>query len=129
MKLMAVDFGEKRVGIASTDESGEFALPRLTLANDAELLDKVIEFKIREGIERVVMGESRNFAGAPNEIMAAVENFKKNLEAAGIEVVLHPEIFTTMEARRLQGQTDLTDASAAALILKSYIDSGYNKAA
>ncbi len=129
MKLMALDFGEKRVGVASTDDSGEFALPRLTLPNDAELLDKVLEFKNREGIGRVVIGESKNYSGEANKIMSAVHNFKKELEERGVEVVFQPEILTTMEARQIQGQTELTDASAAALILKSYIDSGYNKEA
>lgn len=124
---MALDFGEKRVGLASTDDSGEFALPRQTLPNDAELLDKVLAFKLKEGIEKVILGESRNLDGKPNQIMSSVENFKRALEERGVEVVLHPEIFTTVEARRLQGQTDLTDASAASLILKSYIDTVYNK--
>lgn len=127
MKLMALDFGEKRVGVASTDELGEFALPRLTLKNDADLLDKVLEFKLKGGIERVVIGESKNLDGTPNAIMSLVNNFKTKLEERGAEVVLHPEIFTTVEARRLQGNNALNDASAAALILKSYLDSGYNK--
>ncbi len=127
MKLMALDFGTKRVGIASTDESGEFALPRVVLPNDETLLDKTLEFIAKEGVEKVVMGDSRNFQGAPNQIMQEVEEFKKKLEDRGVKVILHPEIMTTVEARHLQGQSDLTDASAAALILKSFIDSGYNK--
>lgn len=127
MKLMALDFGEKRVGVASTDDSGEFALPRLTLPNDEHLLEAVLEFKEREGIEKVVIGESKNFKGEANTIMIAVETFKKALEEKGVEVLFQPEIMTTMEARQIQGQTDLTDASAAALILKSYLDTVYNK--
>ena len=127
MKLMALDFGEKRVGVASTDDSGEFALPRLTLPNDEYLLEAVLEFKRKEGIEKIIIGESKNFSGQPNSIMALIEDFKKKLEVVGVEVVFQPEILTTMEARQIQGQTDLTDASAAALILKSYLDTVYNK--
>ena len=123
---MALDFGEKRVGVASTDESGSFALPRETFDNDEHLLDKVLEYKLKEGIERVVMGESKNLDGTPNTIMSSIEKFKKALEERGVEVVLHPEVFSTMEARRIQGNTQFTDASAAAIILKSYLDSGYN---
>ena len=124
---MALDFGTKRVGLASTDESGQFALPRETLSNDQDLLEKVLEYKEKEGIEKVIMGESRNLDGTPNAIFSEIEKFKTALEARGVEVVLHPEVFTTMEARQIQGQTELTDASAAALILKNYIDSVYNK--
>lgn len=127
MKLMGIDFGSLRVGIASTDESGQFALPRATLPNDSELLDKVLEMKEKEGIEKIVIGESRNLDGSANPILSEINDFKKSLESRGAEVVFHPEIFTTMEARRIQGNTEMTDASAAALILKSYIESVYNR--
>ena len=123
MKVMALDYGEKRVGLASTDDTGHFALPRAVLQNDESLLEKVLAFKIKEGIAKVVIGESRNLDGSPNPILTEIEKFKKTLEEKGVEVALHPEVFTTMEARQLQGQTAMTDASAAALILKSYLDS------
>ena len=120
---MAIDYGEKRVGIASTDESGAFALPRAVWQNDGELIGKVAKFKDEEGIGLVIVGESRNYKGDPNPIMAEAEKFRLGLESLGVKTVLHPEILTTMEARQLQGQTEMTDAAAAALILKSYIDS------
>ncbi|MDP2642096.1 MAG: Holliday junction resolvase RuvX [bacterium] len=123
MKLMAIDYGTKRVGIASTDESGEFALPRAVWPNDETLLDKVLELKEDEAVEKIIIGESKNFKGKANPIQQEIEKFKNRLEERGAEVVLHPEVLTTLEARQIQGQTDMTDASAAALILKSYIDS------
>lgn len=126
MRLMAIDYGSKRVGIASTDSTGGFALPRLVLPNNDELLQKVLEFKMKEGIEKVVMGESKNLDGRPNMIMEEARKFKKRLEESGVEVVWHPEVFTTMEARQIQGSNDLTDASAAAIILKSFLDSTQN---
>lgn len=124
---MAIDYGEKRVGIASTDETGRFALPRAVWANDKDLLGKVLKFKSDEGIEKIVIGESRNFEGKTNLIQKEIESFKSELEERGVEVVFHPEILTTREARQLQGQTEMTDASAAALILKSFLDTVYNK--
>ena len=123
---MAIDYGLKRVGIASTDESGSFALPRMVLPNDSLLIDKVIDFKNKEGIGRIIVGKSHDFEGRPNPIMHEVEKFTEALENRGIDIAYHPEALTTMEARQIQGGTDMTDASAAALILKSYIDSGYN---
>jgi len=122
MRLMAIDYGRMRVGIASTDESGRFALPRFVLPNNKELLEKIIEFKMKEGIERIVIGESKNFLGQPNLIQKDIENLQKSLEERGVETVLHPEVFTTQEAVRLQGVNDLTDASAAAIILKDYLE-------
>jgi len=123
MKIMAIDFGTKRVGIASTDESGRFALPRLVLPNTPDLVEKVLEFKNQNEIERVVVGESKNLKGEPNSVMSEVNQLCEELRKRGVDVVLHPEIFTTMEARQIQGNTSMTDASAAALILKNYLDS------
>jgi putative Holliday junction resolvase len=127
MRLLAIDYGSKRVGIASTDETGHFALPRAVWPNDATLLDKVLKLKDEEGDEKIIVGESRNFEGLANPIQKDIERFKSQLEARGVEVILHPEVFTTVEARRLQGQTDMTDSSAAALILKSFLETVYNK--
>jgi len=127
MKLMAIDYGEKRVGIASTDDSGQFALPRAVFPNDKDLIDKIVEFMDMEGIEKIVMGESRNFQGKLNPISHEIGKLKTELEKRGASVVLHPEILTTVEARRLQGNTAMTDASAASLILKNFIETVYNK--
>ena len=120
---MAIDYGAKHVGIASTDDSGNFALPRLVLENDKTLFDKIIKFKEDGKIEKIIIGESKNLDGKANPVQKEIERFKNELEERGIEVISHPEIFTTVEARRLQGETKMTDASAAALILKSYLDS------
>jgi len=127
MRFMAIDYGEKRVGVASTDESGSFALPRAVLDNDATLLEKVIRFKEENKIDKIILGESKNFLGEDNLIQKKILEFKTELEEKGAEVLMHPEILTTMEARQIQGQTNMTDASAAALILKSFLETMYNK--
>jgi RNase H-fold protein (predicted Holliday junction resolvase) len=123
-KLMALDYGSKRVGIASTNETGEYALPRAVWPNDKHLITKIIEFKAENNIEKVIIGESKNLKQQANKIQHQILGLKEELEKEGIEVVLHPEIYTSLEAERLQGRHELIDASAAALILKSYIDSG-----
>lgn len=126
MKLMAIDYGDKRVGIASTDESGHFALPREVWPNDEMLIERVMRFKKENGVEKVIIGDSRNYKGEPNPIMDKIRKFKTDLNDLGVEALLHPEVLTTMEARQIQGQTGMTDASAAALILKNYIETVYN---
>jgi RNase H-fold protein (predicted Holliday junction resolvase) len=85
-----------------------------------------MEFINQEKIEKVVIGESRNFQGQPNAILSQAEIFKTELEKRGVSTIFHPEVLTTVEARRLQGNTLMTDASAAALILKNFLDSRYN---
>lgn len=119
---MGIDFGEKRVGIASTDDSGEFALPRAVLPNTDSLLEEVVHLAREWQIEKIVVGESKNLDGTPNPIQKDAEAFVELLRAQGLETEFHPEVYTSLEASRLQGDIDLLDASAAALILKSYID-------
>lgn len=123
MRIIGIDYGSKRVGVASTDESGSFALPRAVWANDAELIEKILKLKEEEGAEKVVLGESKNLDNIPNSIQEEIAKFKNSLEERGIEVILHPEVYTSKEARHLQGENEMHDASAAALILKSYLDS------
>ena len=130
MKLMAIDYGARRVGIASTNESGDFALPRAVWPNDRTLMDKILKFKEDEKIEKIIIGESRDLNGCSNPIQKAIAKFKSEIEERlstqtnNVKVLYHPEVFTTLEARRLRGQTEMIDASAAAIILKSYLDSG-----
>lgn len=119
---MAIDYGTKRVGIASTDASGEFALPRAVWPNDKRLIDKVMELIQAEGIEQVIVGEPKDFNMQANPVGEKISKFKTELEKRGVTTLYHPELFTTVEARRIQGTTVMTDASAAALILKSYIE-------
>ena len=122
MRIIALDYGHKKVGVASTDESGVFALPRAVWPNDKHLLEKVLELKEKERVEKIIIGESKNFDNNPNPIAEKVNKFKEELERRGVKVELHPEIFTTVEARQIQGNNEMTDASAAALILKNYIE-------
>ena len=127
MRYMAIDYGEKRVGVASTDETGHFALPRIVISNDQNLLENILKFKSENQIDKIVLGESKDFKGNANPIQTKIHDLKNELENVGVEVIFHPEIMTTVEARHLQGQTDMTDASAAALILKSFLETVYNK--
>ena len=122
MRVIALDYGHKKVGVASTDESGVFALPRAVWPNDKHLLEKVLELKEKERVEKIIIGESKNFDNNPNPIAEKVNKFKEELERREVKVELHPEIFTTVEARQIQGNNEMTDASAAALILKNYIE-------
>lgn len=70
----------------------------------------------------VVMGESRDYQGQINTIMWQIEGFKKQLETIGFKVEYEPEFMTSVQAGRITGENDMLDASAAAIILQSYLD-------
>ncbi len=120
---MGIDFGSKKVGIAITDENGSMAFPHSVLANDKSLLSNITDLIDKEGIKEIVIGHSLDLAGNPNPIHSQVEEFIADITMrSGIPIHLQPEQFTTQEAIRIQGRNKKTDASAAAIILESFIE-------
>jgi putative Holliday junction resolvase len=123
MRYLGIDFGQKRVGLALSDEDGKMAFPHSVIANGKNLLEEIERTIRRERIGAIVLGESLDFRGEPNKIMAQIEGFKKELEQkTGLPVHLEPEFLTSAQAERIQGKTEMHDASAAAIILQSYLD-------
>ncbi len=122
MKILGIDYGSKRVGLATADTDSGMAFPRSVMNNDKDLLKTVLEIVKKEKISKVVLGESKNLDGTENAIMEGIRKFKGLLEAESVEVVLQPEFYSTYGATRIQGDSDMIDASAAAIILQSYID-------
>ena len=139
MKYLGIDYGLKNVGIAVSDEDGLLAFPKIVLDNDKKLFESIIKIIEEDGVEAVVVGESLNFAGEPNPIMKKIVLFKEKLEKE-IDLPVHwqKELFTSAEAEQIQGRPlrnirkgdrkeksvslEKNDASAAALILRSYLD-------
>lgn len=99
MKILGIDYGSKRVGIAISDEE-KIAFPFVILNNDLSLNDKIIEICENEKISSMVLGESLNSSGIKNKIMGSVEEFKKNIEmATDIPVYYEKEFMTSLFAR------------------------------
>ncbi|PIR45644.1 MAG: hypothetical protein COV09_00275 [Candidatus Vogelbacteria bacterium CG10_big_fil_rev_8_21_14_0_10_50_13] len=122
MRLLGIDYGARRVGLALSDPAGIIAVPHSVFDNDRYLLAKVLKLCEAEGVEQVVLGESLTFAGRPNPIMAKITKFKEGLEGQGLKVWLEPEYLTTSEANRETGEDNFSDARSAALILRSYLE-------
>ncbi len=122
MRYLGIDFGEKRVGIALSDEEGKLAFPKAVLANDSDLLKNIVDWCMQNGVETVVMGESRNYQGQINPIMWKIDGFRKQLEMMGKKVVFEPEFMSSSQASQIIGENQMIDASAAAIILQSYLD-------
>jgi len=121
--MLGIDYGSKRVGIALGESEHKMAFPKEVLPRTDDLVQKILELCLKEKVEGIVIGESRDFKGEENKIMKAVHALKENLEnETGLPVFYQLEFLTSAEARRLQGKNDMLDASAAALILKSYFD-------
>jgi putative Holliday junction resolvase len=135
MRHMGIDYGAKRVGLATSDDNGVFAFPFKILKNDTMLVDTIHNICGEENISAIVIGESTDLSGAPNKIMGSIEEFAKNLEVElDIPIYFQKEFMTTIEARGREGKESnnarqtkkedrgSVDASAAALILQRYLD-------
>jgi len=130
MRHLGIDYGTKKIGLALSDEASTMGFPHAVIpAVDADTY--VLELIRKEGVEKVVIGESTNFAGEKNPIAKEAEAFGDYLgQHSGVSIVYEPEMFTTQEARRQHDSAEKTrapkeradvDASAAALILTSYL--------
>jgi putative Holliday junction resolvase len=124
MKYLGIDYGSKRIGLALSDERGDFVYPNKVIENKQGFDEEIARICKAEGVSVIVIGESKDFQMQDNTIMDAVYPFVDRMKTlTGLEVVLHPEFLSSMEAERLQGKNNMLDASAAAIILKSYLDS------
>jgi putative holliday junction resolvase len=120
---MGIDYGKKRVGIALSDPDRHFAMPESVIPNDDHLLENIQKIIKEREVIAIVLGESKDFSGEANKIQAEIAQFKKNLEiVSGLSVFYEPELLTSREATHIQGEGAMLDASAAALILKGYLD-------
>lgn len=124
---MGIDYGTKKVGVALSDEAGTMGFPHSVVANDGRLFAHIRSLIAKENVDAVVIGESRSLHGSANPVALPAKEFGKQLhEESGLPVHFESEVFTTQEAQRdfegvWQKKTATIDASAAALILTSYL--------
>ena len=130
MKYLGVDYGAKRVGVAVSDENGRLAFPRVVMANTKTFVDEIVSFIKEEHIEGIVLGESHDRNNIPNPIMKKIHGFADELRArTALPIFFVSEAYTSQEAKHIQGENDMHDASAAAIILQSFLDRENDRAA
>ncbi len=123
MKILGIYYGEKRVGVAIADTDAGMAFPKAVLPNNKFLFGEIKDLCKGYAIEKIVIGESKDFQGRENPIMKDIKMFAKMLEIdLQIEVVYEPEFMTSTQALHGQEDTKMLDASAATIILQSYLD-------
>ncbi len=110
MRFMGIDYGSRRVGVALSDEEGEFAFPKAVFPCTPGVIGEITTLAESQGVSSIVLGESKDFGGRENEVMKRIDVFRKELERKGFDVHLEQEYFSTVEAERFQGKTLHTDA-------------------
>jgi putative Holliday junction resolvase len=131
-RLLAIDFGERRVGLALSDPDGRFAVPYGTLqrGSDRDLLRELRQIADDEGVTALVLGEPHDPTGAPHPSGERVRRFAVALgRALGRPVELVDETLTTVEAsERLRAagvdvrrRPERLDAVAAQVLLEEVL--------
>ncbi len=132
MKIMALDYGDARTGVAFSDPLGLLAGETAVLSswNHEKLLEEVTALAQSRGVDTVVLGLPRNMDGSEGPRAEKSRAFAAELEARALKVVLVDERRTTVEAhgilseagRRGKQRKQKVDAVAATLILETYLN-------
>lgn len=133
-RIMGIDYGEKRIGIALSDPLLTFAYPFTTLQNDHDLLTNLSKIIIEKKIKKIILGlPSERFASS-NRLADKVKKLKNEIETNNkIQVVLWDEEYSSAIAKEKivesvskkskRKSKELLDQHSAALILQEFLDS------
>ena len=132
-RIVGIDYGRARVGVAVSDPLKIFASPIETVPS-AKIIEYLQKYALSETIERFVVGWPLNLNGAPAQAAPDVEGFLKRLRKAfpEVPVTLEDERFTSVLAHRAMIDGGMkkserrdkasVDRISAAIILQAYLD-------
>lgn len=133
-RLLAIDYGKKRTGLAVSDEM-QIIAGGLTTVPTTELLDYLLDYVKREPVERIIVGLPKQMNNEPSENMCRITPFVNRLRKVlpDIPVEFHDERFTSVLAQRTiieagikkmaRRNKELVDEVSATIILQSYMES------
>ena len=134
MRVLALDVGEKRIGVALSDPTGLIATPNTTIHRGGEAadIDAMLSLAAEHGVEEIVVGLPLTLAGRVGPQARRVTRFVDALaDRASVPVKTVDERYSTVEAERMMREAGArpsrdkaaVDAAAAAVILQGYLDS------
>ena len=133
-RILALDYGAKRTGVAVSDPLQMIAGPLDTVAT-RELVPFLKRYMAAQEVERIVVGKPLQMDGTPSASFAGVEPLVARLrrEFSGVEIVYYDERFTSVLAHRAmiaggvpkmqRRDKGLVDRISATIILQNYMDS------
>ncbi len=137
-RIMAIDYGRKRTGVAVTDPL-KIVAGNLATVPTHTLMSFIKDYIAREHVERIVVGQPTQLNGEPSESMRYITPFVKQLgkELPDMPVVMYDERFTSTIAHQAmidggmkksdRRDKSRVDAIAATIILNDYLQSIYNQ--
>lgn len=126
MRYLGVDYGDKRIGIALSDEQGILAFPYATVENNKKAIDEIKKIYSEQEVENIVMGLPLSFGMKETEQTQKVKIFAKKLsKELGAQIEFENELLTSKMASK--GEAQKIDESSAAIILQSWLDKNKTK--
>ncbi len=134
MRILSIDYGKKRTGIAVTDPL-QIIAGGLATVSTSELYDFLVGYISREPVERIVIGEPRQADGTPSENFARVEQFVNRWRKSqpSIPIEFYDERFTSVLAHRAmidgglrkkdRQNKALVDEISATILLQDFLES------
>lgn len=133
MRVMGIDYGDARTGIAISDADGLIVGQTTVLHswNREKTAEQIAALAAQHGVERLVMGLPKNMDGTEGPRAALYREFAALVaQKTGMEVVLWDERRTTVEAHQIltehnyhgKKRKNTVDAVAASLILEAYLN-------
>jgi putative Holliday junction resolvase len=135
-RILAIDYGRKRIGLALSDELGATAQPLLTIqrTNRRDVIRRLREICAKHGVAQIIVGHPLHMTGEAGEMAAEAASFAMRVsKELGIETELVDERLTTWEARQTMTETksrrkgEPIDAIAAAVLLRDYLETHSEK--
>ena len=132
MRVMAIDYGENRVGIALSDPLGVIAQPLTTIRVKSQkaLFKQILEIIQQSNVELIIIGNPLSHKGEATEMSEQISRFIKRLKKmTDIEIKSWDERFTSqyamniMKEMKIKKQKDLVDQIAASIMLDEYLRS------
>ncbi|OGB74217.1 hypothetical protein A2V68_00405 [candidate division Kazan bacterium RBG_13_50_9] len=132
MRILGIDLGKRRIGLALGDTVSRIAIGLPTIINDRTVPDNIQSIIRSEKIQRLVVGLPKTLSGKSGDQAAYTQKWAQRLsELLGVEVVYEDERLSSRLAREglvaigQQLSKEDIDQAAAVLILQSYLDRNY----
>jgi putative holliday junction resolvase len=132
-RLLGIDHGDSRIGLAISDELGSFAHPYRTLQSGERVIDEIRTIVERVQISVIIIGLPKNMDGTLGPAAAKVKSFGDQLAQVlpTIKIIFWDERLTTREAQRAlhaagknaKQSKKMIDQVAAQILLQNYMDS------
>lgn len=126
MKILGIDYGEKRIGLAVSDESQTFAR-ELMILSPKEFFNQINQLISNHEISLIVLGWPLNMSGGETQKTAEVNAFKEKLGIlVDIKIDIIDERLSSQMAENITGNKKDLDSLAAQILLQNYLDKNKN---